>query len=142
MVTALGAFCFPETTLHLQSARLRMLFYTLVGLVLWQFSFPGFYSILFMDLTHHACSAAAATDENMVMAAPVPNPEAGTSEGLSILGVFWISVEARVGVPLARASGAGCLLIFLNFIHLRKVAIKADLTVSLVLENAPTSGRF
>ena len=63
-----------------------MLFYTLVGLVLSQFSFHGCCSILFMDLTQHACSAAAATDENMVMAAPVPNPEVGTSEGLEYFG--------------------------------------------------------
>ena len=85
-----------------------MLFIVLVGLVFWQhFDFHGHCSILYMDFSSYACSAAAAAEENMVMAAPVPNPEAGTLEGLEYLVVFLISVEARVGVPFARASRAG-----------------------------------
>ena len=59
---------------------------------------------------------------NMVMAAPVPNPEAGTNEGLEYLVGSLISAEARVGVPFARASRAGCFLIYPSIIHLRKVA--------------------
>ena len=123
MVTALGAFCFPETTLHLQSARLRMLFYTLVGLVIWQFSFHGFSSILFMDSTHHACSAAAATDENMVMAAPVPNPEAGTSEGLEYFGrLLDLSRSEGWGIP---RQGPGSRL-FTDLLELHSPAKSGD----------------
>ena len=123
MVTALGAFCFPETTLHLQSARLRMLFYTLVGLVIWQFSFHGFSSILFMDLTHHACGAAAATDETMVMAAPVPNPEAGTSEGLEYFGrLLDLSRSEGWGIP---RQGPGSRL-FTDLLELHSPAKSGD----------------
>ena len=41
---------------------------------------------------------------------------------LNILVGSLISAEARVGVPFARASRAGCFLIYPSIIHLRKVA--------------------
>ena len=47
-----------------------------------------------------SCSAAAAAEENMVMVAPVPNPEAGTLEGLEYFGRL---------LDLSRSEGWGTL---------------------------------
>ena len=57
----------------------------LVRLALITFHLHGFHEICHMEFYNHACSAATADNMNMVMAAPVPNPEAGTNEGLEYL---------------------------------------------------------
>ena len=87
----------------LQSARLRMLFLILgrlVRLALITFHFHGFHEFCHMEFYNHACSAATADNMNMVMAAPVPNPEAGTNEGLEYFGRL---------LDLSRSEGWGTL---------------------------------
>ena len=72
----------------------------LVRLALITFHFHGFHEFCHMDFYNHACSAATADNMNMVMAAPVPNPEAGTNEGLEYFGRL---------LDLSRSEGWGTL---------------------------------
>ena len=91
---------FPGTTLHFQSARLRMLFFTLVGLVLQFIRFHVSFYTMHMDFHEHACSAETADNANMVVAAPVPIPEAGTHGSFEHFGRL---------LDLSRSEGWGTL---------------------------------